>query len=130
MRARHIQRTQARARLLGPDGQPIQAKEEVPFIQWMPDGKSVGRSVDRGPKVYAEAAPFLACGGRYSFILRSDDMAELVAGFPVKGGEKGEMVVVAEEIVPNGPEIGPAVDRLVTASVTNLHKLPVTETIQ
>lgn len=131
MRARHIQRAQARAaQLLGPDGEPIQTKEEIPFIQWLPNGKSIGRSVDRGSKVYAQAAPFLKCGGRYSYVLRSDNKAELVAGFTVKGGEKGEMVVVAEEIVPDGPEIGPAIDRLVAASVANLNDLPITETIQ
>ncbi len=119
-----------RAQLLGPDGEPIPVTQEIPFIQWLPNGKSIGRGIDRGGNVYEQCKPFIACGGRYSFILRLDGIAELVAGFPVKGGEKGEMVVVAEEVVPDGPEIGPAVDRLVTASVANLHKLPVTEMIQ
>ena len=130
MRARHIERKQARAQLLGPDGEPIQASYVIPFIQWLPDGTSIGRPLDRGPKVHKQAAPFLACGGRYSYVLRADDVAEMVAGFPVKNGEKGEMYVVAEEVVANGPEIGPAIDRLVAASVANLHKLPITETIQ
>lgn len=116
--------------LLGPDGSPIQPKQEIPFIQWLPNGESTGRSVDRGSVVYDQAKPFIACGGRYAFVLRADDMAELVAGFPVKEGEKGEMVVIAEEVVPNGPEIGPAVDRLVIASIANMDKLPVTETVQ
>lgn len=126
----HVARNQTRAQLLDATGTPIPPKQEIPFIQWLPDGKSIGRGIDRGTNVYEQCKPFIACGGRYSFILRSDDKAELVAGFPVKGGEKGEMVVVAEEVVLNGPEIGPAVDRLVAASVANLHKLPVTETIQ
>lgn len=107
------------AQLLGPDGQPI-APKEVPFIQWLPDGTSTGRSIDRGAEVYAQAASFLKCGGRYAYVLRLDGKAELVAGFPVKGGEKGEMVLVAEEVVPNGSEIGPAVDRLVATSIANL----------
>lgn len=106
--------------LLGPDGQPIPEKREIPFIQWLPDGTSTGRSVDRGLDVHAQAASFLKCGGRYSFILRADGMAELVAGFPVKGGETGEMLVVAEEVVLDGPEIGPAIDRLVALSIANL----------
>lgn len=130
MRSRHVQRAPRRAQLLGPDGSPLPAREEIPFIQWLPDGKSIGRSVDRGAAVYAQAARFIAGGGRYAFVFRSDDRAKLVAGFPVKGGEKGEMVVVAEELVPNGPAIGPAVDRLVIASVANMNKLPITETMQ
>lgn len=125
-----LEREAQRAQLLDATGTPIQKPEEIPFIQWLPDGKSIGRSIGRGSAVYAQAAPFIKCGGRYAHVLRADGMAELVAGFPVKGGEKGEMVIVAEEVVANGPEIGPAVDRLVAASVANLHKLPITETIQ
>lgn len=121
------------AQLLDADGTPIQKPDpaaEIPFKQWQPDGEPIGRSVDRGATVRAQAQPFLDCGGRYACVFRADGMAELVAGFPVKGGEKGEMVVVAEEVVPNGPEVGPAVDRLVAASVANLDKLPITETVQ
>lgn len=121
------------AQLLDADGQPIQKPAEIPvipFIQWLPDGKKAGRLVDRGPAVYAEAQRFLASNGRYAFILRADGMAELVAGFFVKGGETGEMVAIAEEVVPDGPEILPAIDRLVAASVANMEKLPITETVQ
>lgn len=121
---------QRRAQLLGLDGEPIQPKREIPFIQWLPDGTSVGRSIVRSDAVHATAARFIAGGGRYAFVIRADDKGELVAGFSVKGGEKGEMVVVAEEVVPNGPEIGPAIDRLVAASIANLDKLPITETMQ
>ncbi len=127
-----MMQTTPRAQLLGPDGVPIPAKEgfRIPFIQWLPDGSSTGRMIDRSAEVYAQAARFIASGGRYACVFRSDDMAELVAGFAVKGGEKGEMVAVAEEVVPNGPEIGPAVDRLVAASIANMDKLPITETVQ
>ena len=115
--------------MLGPDGQPIaSAKKEVPFIQWQPGRANIGRMIDRGPDIYAQAASFLKCGGRYAFILRDDGMAEMVAGFPVKGGEPGEMLVVAEQVVPNGPAVGPAVDRLVVASLANLPA--VTATLQ
>lgn len=117
--------------LLDASGSPIEKPAEIPFIQWLPDGKSVGRSIDRGPAVFEQAKPFIACGGRYAQVLRADGKAELVAGFFVKGGDKGEMVIVAEEVVPDGPEIGPAVDRLVANSVANLHKLPIDgETVQ
>lgn len=126
VRARHVQRAQEKRRLLGPDGEPIQGGDQVPFIQWLPDGKSEGRSIDRGAAVYTQAARFIAKGGRYAFVLRADDKAELVAGFFVDGGAKGEMAAIAEEIVPNGPEIGAAIDRLVAASVANMAQYTVT----
>lgn len=128
MRARHIQRAQKRAQLLGPDGVPILPKEEVPFIQWLPDGKSVGRSIKRSSEVAAQAARFMAKGGRYAFVAFDGGKAELVAGFPMEDGEKGEMTVVAAEILPSdGPLVEAAVDRLVAASVANMDKFTVTE---
>ncbi len=120
----------ATPQLLDASGTPIPPKDDIPFIQWLPDGNAIGHLLSVNGNIYELALQFLKTGGRYSFVLRADNMAELVAGFPVKGGDKGEMVIVAEEVVPNGPEIGPAVDRLVAASVANLHKLPITETIQ
>ena len=129
MRSRHIQRAQAKAQLLGPDGTPIAQSGQIPFIQWLPDGKSMGRMIERSAKVCVQAKRFIRYGGRYSYVLRKDNMAELVAGFPVKGGEKGEMYVVAEEVVANGPDIEPAVDRLVAFSVANLDNLPISEVV-
>lgn len=120
-----------RPQLLGADGNPIRANEEIPFIQWLPNGESIGRSINRGSAVYAQAARFIAKGGRYAFVNRVDGMGELVAGFFLDDGAKGEMAVVAEQIVPNGPEIGPAIDRLVAASVLNMDRYTVTpETLQ
>lgn len=116
--------------LLDATGTPIPKPEGIPFIQWIPGGKSVGRVIDRGAAVAAQAAPFLACNGRYAQVFRVDGVAELVAGFMVQDGEPGEMYLVAEEVVPNGVEIGPAVDRLVAASVANLNNLPIGETVQ
>ena len=52
---------------------------------------------------------------------------------PVANGGKGEMTVVADETVPNGPEVTSAVDRLVIASVANMPlptAAPVPETVQ
>lgn len=128
MRTRHIQRTIRRAQLLGPDGAPIPAKKEIPFIQWLPDGKSTGCSIDRGPEVYAQAARFIAKGGRYALVA-GGGKAELVAGFPMEGGEKGEMTVVAEELLQSaeGPQVLFAIDRLVIASVANMDKFTVTQ---
>lgn len=112
--------------LLDAEGNPI-LKAEVPFIQWLPDGTSTGRAIERSAEVAREAAKFMAKGGRYAFVLRADDQAELVAGFALDDSAKGEMLAIAEEVVPNGPEIGPAVDRLVAASVANMHKYVFTE---
>lgn len=118
------------AQLLDADGTPIQKPELIPFLQWQPNQEKIGRLIDRGPAVYAQAHTFMKSNGYYAFVLRTDGMAELVAGFDVKGGELGEMVIIAEEVVPDGPEIGPAIDRLVAASVANMDKLPITETVQ
>lgn len=126
MRARHVQRAQARAQLLGPDGNPIQPKQEIPFIQWLPDGKSTGRTIDRGSKVYADAAKFIARGGRYACVLYADGRAEIVAGFALDDSAKGEMLAIADETVPDGPAIGPAIDRVVAASVARMDNYTLT----
>lgn len=130
MRSRHIQRMKMKRYgstvLLGPDGEPASPPGgEVPFICWQPDGTSVGRSIDRGREVYAQAAKFMAKGGRYAYVIRLGGEAELVAGFPLDDGARGEMALVAEEIVQDGPEIGPAIDRLVAASVANMDRFTV-----
>ena len=120
-----LRRLERRAQLLGPDGQPIASKRdtEIPFIRHNPS-PGVKRSlhtIDRGPKVYAEAIQFLSRGGRYVCQITWDGKAQLVAGFPVPGGAEGELAIVAEEIVENNPgAILPAVDRLVTASVRDM----------
>lgn len=131
MRSRHIARKQKRAKLLGADGDPVAVSQEIPFIQWQPDGTSVGRSIDRGHAVSLEAGKFLRKGGRYAYVVRLGGEAELVAGFPLDDGAPGEMAVVAEEIVQDGPEIGPAIDRLVANSVANMDRYTVgPETVQ
>lgn len=131
MRSRHIARKQARAKLLGPDGEPAAVEQKIPFIQWQPDGTSVGREIDRGATVAAQAAKFLKKGGRYAYVIRLGGEAELVAGFPLDDGAPGEMAVVAEEIIQDGPEIGAAIDRLVANSVANMDRFTVApETVQ
>ncbi len=121
-----------RVQLLDPDGTPIPAKDgfQIPFVQWLPNGKNTGRMIERSAEVYAQAARFIQSGGRYAYVLTADGNAELVAGIPVSGGQRGEMVVVAEAVVRNDPGIGAAIDRLVAASIADMDKLPITETIQ
>lgn len=131
MRGRHSVRKQQRAKLLGTDGDPVAVSQQIPFLQWLPDGTSVGRSIDRGREVAIQAGKFLKKGGRYSCVIRLGGEAELVAGFPLDDGAPGEMAVVAEEIVQDGPEIGPAIDRLVANSVANMDRYAmVPETMQ
>lgn len=131
MRKRYVLRRQAEARLLNGDGDPVETLEGVPFIQWQPDGTSVGRTIDRGAVVHAQAKKFLEKGGRYAYVIRLGGEAELVAGFPLDDGQKGEMALVAEEIIQDGPEVGPAIDRLVANSVANMDRFTVVpETVQ
>ena len=130
MRSRHVQRMQARAQLLGPDGKPVQ-KADVFFIQWLPDGTSTGRTIERSPEIAALAKRFMDKGGRYAFVAGTDDKGqskgELVAGFTLDDSAKGEMLAIADEAVANGPEIGNAIDRLVRASVANMGKYTLTD---
>lgn len=126
MRTRYVLRRQKEAQLLDADGAPIATGQQVPFIQWQPDGTSIGRSIDRGAAVYAQAAKFMDKGGRYAYVIRLGGEAELVAGFPLDDGAPGEMALVAEEIIQDGPEIGPAIDRLVANSVANMDRFTVT----
>lgn len=131
MRARYIARAQAHAKkVLGPDGKPIE-KAEVPFIQWLPNGTSTGRTIERSIEVARQAKRFMDKGGRYACVYGFDNdgrrMAELVAGFTLDDSAKGEMLAIAEEVAPNGAEIGPAIDRLVAASVANMGKYTFTE---
>lgn len=130
MRSRHIERMQKRTpQLVGLNGRALVSKgsQQIPVIQWLPDGTGEGHFFDRGPKVFAQADQFLAKGGRYACVLDGGN-ARLVAGYPVKDGAKGEMIVVAEETVPNGPGVPRAVDRLVAASIADMPR--VTSTVQ
>lgn len=119
-----------RPHLLGVGGIPMPPEPAVPFIQWLADGSSAGRAVIRDAAVYTQAARFLASGGRYALVHRDDDMIELAAGVPTTGGERGEMVVMAFEVVANGPELLAAVDRLIAASVAVMDAAPILETRQ
>lgn len=124
--SRSILRRQERAqRLLGPDGTPIVRKQdtEIPFIRYnaAPGVYRSLHTIDRGAKVYDQALPFMSRGGRFVCQITPWGKAQLVAGFPVKGGADGELDVAAEEIVENRPrDIEAAVDRLVAAAVANM----------
>lgn len=127
MRGRTILQ-ERRAQLVGPDGTPIMSKRDtlIPLIRHNPS-PGIKRSlheIDRGPRIYALALQFLSRGGRYACQLTPWRKHHLVAGFPVKGGTEGEMVLVAEEITENTPDaVGQAVDRVVAASVRDMDRV-------
>lgn len=115
----------SRSGLLGPDGLPVSSKKdtEIPFVRYNPArGLKRGlHTIDRGAKVYAQALPFLSRGGEFVCQITPWGAAQLVAGFPVKDGARGELAIVAEEIVPNDAgAIGEAVDRLVAAATRDM----------
>lgn len=125
MRSHRIER----ARLVGPDGMPIVAEKKdtfIPLIRYnvAPGIKRSLHEIDRGPKVYAQALQFLGRGGRFVCQLTPWRKAQLVAGFPVKGGAEGELAIVAEEITNNNPAaIGIAIDRLVQNAVRDMDRV-------
>ncbi len=129
-----------RAQLVGPDGMPVASKKdtEIPFIRYNPaPGVKKGlHTIDRGPRVYAEALLFLARGGRFVCQMTPWGKHQAIAGFPVRGGAEGEMAIVAEEITENNPSaIGAGVDRLVAAAVRDMDTVILgesqrTETVQ
>lgn len=127
-----LRRIEDRARLLGPDGQPIASKRdtEIPFVRHNPR-PGVSRSlhmIDRGPKMYALAIQFLSRGGRFACQITPFGEAQLVAGFPVEDGAPGELAIVAEEIVPNNEgAIYAAVDRLIAAAVRDMDEVQLGE---
>lgn len=117
-----------RARLLGPDGREIETKRdtEIPFIRYNPSPgiKKSLHTIDRGPKVYAQAIQFMARGGRFVCQITPWGKAQLIAGLIVPNGAEGELAVVAEHIVENNPgAINAAVDQLVRDAVRDMDKV-------
>lgn len=123
MRARHIQRVQHRAQLLGPNGQPIQASYAIPFVRIFPSGTRGLQTIDRGEAMYTLACKFIAAGGRYGITINEDGNVDMVAVL----NQNGDDVLAAQEITSNDARILEAADRLVIESVASL---PIPETMQ
>lgn len=127
MRGRSIIRAQERtARLLGPDGQPVQSKYEIPFVRIYPDGTRGLQTIDRGETIYTLACKFISVGGRYGICVNEDGTVDMVAVMIHNGAE----VLAAQEIASNDAGLLEATDKLVKASVASLAEPVATETMQ
>lgn len=88
---------------MGPNG--------VPFTQFLrPDGRQIGVWIDRSPEVAEIARALAADGVRFEVEHLMTGEASFEA---VRDGSDGEPDSLASEIVPNGPGVPEAVDRLV-----------------
>lgn len=84
----------------------------IPFTQYLlPDGRTRTVEVDRPTPVELAAEKIIAAGWKFESEILTTGEVSLTVHDPVNE------VDVAGEIVPNGPGIGEAVDRLVDAAL-------------
>ena len=89
----------------------------IPFTQYLrPDGRKTPVEIDGSAEIEGLAESFIAAGGRYECEHLTTGHASLTAVYFVDGEDQD----IAIEVTPNGPEVVPAVDRLVRASVKYL----------
>jgi hypothetical protein len=90
------------------------------FIQYLrPDGRREPASIERPPEIEALANAVRIAGGRFEIeVLRTGAVSmEVVADNPE---DPDEPLSVAHELCGNGPEVPPAVDRLVRQAYETL----------
>jgi hypothetical protein len=81
----------------------------IPFTQYLrPDGERRAVEIDMPPKVEAMAKTFIEFGGYFECEELTTGHVSLTACHP--DCEAGDCAI---EVVPNGPEVPDAVDRLV-----------------
>lgn len=98
----------------------------VPFIRAFPSGEKRLQQIQVHPEIYALACKFIAHGGRYLVFINGQGDVELIAATmsnPQTATGQADVVEAAKETVPNGPELPPAVDRLIRTSVEKLDSL-------
>lgn len=83
----------------------------IPFTQYLrPDGRRKEISISRPPAIATKAQAIIAAGYRFEC-----EVLNVPPGFQnislTITGDKGD---VAIELCRNGPEVGPAVDKLIT----------------
>jgi hypothetical protein len=103
--------------LLGPDGRPIQASYEIPFVRIFPSGTRGLQTIDRGEAMYALACRFIAAGGRFGIYIDTDGSVDMVALMKTAQGDDG---VAAQEITTNDHRLSAAVDRLIRNAVAEI----------
>lgn len=92
----------------------------IPFTQYLlPDGRRQTITIERSPEIEAKAATIIAAGLRFETEVLSDGATvSLTVSDPVEEED------VAIELVPNGPGIPDAVDRLVEAAALIVARRP------
>lgn len=86
----------------------------IPFTQYLrPDDRRVAISIERDPEIEELARRFISAGGWYEAEHLATGHVSLTACLERPEGDND----IAIEVVPNGPEVPNAVDRLVRASV-------------
>lgn len=86
----------------------------IPFTQYLrPNGRRTEVSIRRPPEIEEMAYAFIKKGGRFECEELTSGDASLTAVFGLDGEEDD----VAIEVVPNGPAVPDAVDRLVRKAI-------------
>ena len=86
---------------------------DVPFTQFLrPNGQPVRVTIDRPDDIARLARRLAAHGVR----LETEVLTTGEVSFTAEREKDGETELLACEVVPNGPEVRDAVDRLVTAA--------------
>ena len=89
----------------------------IPFTQYMrPDGRKVSVIIERDGEIEALANAFISAGGWYEVEHLTTGHASLTACMNTDEGPDD----IEIEVVPNGPGVGDAVDRLVQRSVEHV----------
>lgn len=81
----------------------------IGFTQYMrPNGRPVAVSIDRPEEISAKAAGIVALG----FSFECEELMDGTVSLTISHEDRGD---VAIELVPNGPDVPAAVDRLVNS---------------
>lgn len=96
------------------------------FTQFLqPNARQREITIVRGSEIEGRAAALARRGVVFEAeVLLMGDVS-LEAMFPKKTDKAGDPLVLAHEIIQNGPEVPLAVDRLVTAAARGIKKLKV-----
>lgn len=90
----------------------------IPFTQYhRPDGRHTEISIGCSAEIEDLAERFIKSGGRFEAEVLTTGHVSLSAVFEDEDGEPGDIAI---EVVPNGPGIDAAIDRLVRASIRQL----------
>lgn len=83
----------------------------IPFTQYLrPDGRKRSVEIEMSQEIEAMAQKFISSGGWFEVEELYTGHASLTACKEVEAGEPDDIAV---EVVPNGPEVPAAVERLV-----------------